>query len=173
MIKDKTPTALAGLENLLVKQFRTLQDLVVVTKKEREILPKNDMEALMCVVEEKEALLDQLGLLDDARRKTIHDLELELGIQKADSTLEDILEHLDRSQATRITRLRDGVSTLVAQARDLNYGNQALATSMVEWIHAAQKFMIDLAQPDNVGYRPPAQVPAYQSGSSWGVEHRA
>ncbi len=172
MIQKQVPTTLAGLENLLVKQFRTLQDLVVVTKKEREILPKNDMEALMCVVEEKEALLDQLGLLDDARRKTIQDLEYELGIQNESSTLEDIFPYLDQSQANRISRLRDGVTTLVAQARDLNYGNQALANSMVDWLHAAQKFMIDLAQPET-NYHPPSRVPAFKNSSSWGVDHRA
>ncbi len=172
MVLNKIPTTLAGLENLMVKQFRTLQDLVVVTKKEREILPQNDTDALMCVVEEKEALLDQLGLLDDARRKTLHDIELELGIQNENSSLEAIFPYLDKTQATRISRLRDGVSTLVAQARDLNYGNQALASSMVDWLHAAQKFMIDAAQPE-ISYRPPHAMPALNNGASWGVDHRA
>ena len=33
MVLNKIPTTLAGLENLMLKQFRTLQDLVMVTKK--------------------------------------------------------------------------------------------------------------------------------------------
>ena len=172
MVQEKVPATLAGLENLLVKQFRTLQDLISVTKKEREILPKNDMDALMCVVEEKEALLDQLGLLDDARRKTIHDLEVSMGIKTDSSSLGELLSHLDKNQAVRISRLQEGITTLVAQARDLNYGNQALAASMVDWLRAAQNFLIGLAQPD-IGYRPQARVPVLEGGGSWGVDHRA
>jgi len=172
MTLDTIPSTLAGLENLLVKQFRTLQDLVTVTKKEREILPKNDMDALMCIVEEKEALLDQLGLLDDARRKAIQDIELGLGIQCEVSSLEEILPYLEKAQALRLSRLRDGITTLVAQARDLNYGNQALAMSMTDWLRAAQNFLIGLAQPD-IGYRKAVRVPVLEGGGSWGVDHRA
>lgn len=172
MTQENIPSTLAGLENLLVKQFRTLQDLILVTKKEREILPNNDMDALMCIVEEKESLLDHLGLLDDARRKAIQDLEMELGIKSETSNLDEILPHLDKGQALRLARLRDGITTLVAQARDLNYGNQALATSMADWLRAAQNFLIGLAQPD-IGYRQAVRVPVLEGGGSWGVDHRA
>ena len=172
MIEEKIPGTLAGLENLLVKQFRTLQDLVVITKKEREILPNNDMDALMCVVEEKEALLDQLGLLEDARRKAIQDLEQALGIQSENTSLLEILPHLEKAQSLRFSRLHDGITTLVAQARDLNYGNQALAASMSDWLRAAQNFLISLAQPDT-GYRQAVRVPVLEGGGSWGVDHRA
>lgn len=172
MIQNTVHATLAGLETILVNQFRSMQELIVVTKREREILSKNDMEALMCVVEEKEALLDQLGLMEDSRRKTIHDLELGMGIQSETSSLEDLLAHIEPDQAGRLSRLRDGITTLVAQARDLNYGNQALATSMIDWLQSAQSFMIGLAQP-NFSYRPQDRVPVLEGGGSWGVDHRA
>lgn len=56
------------LEQVMVRQFNLLQELLSLTRAERDALYRNDTTLLMPLVERKEALLDQIVLLEDQRR---------------------------------------------------------------------------------------------------------
>lgn len=169
---DKFAADLKTLEYLLVKQFRTLQRLTDLTKKERENLLNNDADALMRLVEEKEAMLDQMGLIEDDRRKQVQSLALQLNIHSEETSVSELLPYLHKVEAERLKRLSEGVTTLANQARDLNYGNQALAYSRIDWLKAVQGFIVRTTQPE-AGYRPPGINPGHQESVALGWEYRA
>lgn len=168
----RTQELLSNLEDLYVKEFRTLQQLIAVTKKERDALPKNEGSALMRLVEEKESILDQLGIMEDTGRMLLQELAARFNIQSERTTLRELLPHFPKENAERIDRLSDGIRSLVSQAKDMNYGNQAMATSMLEWFYSAQTFLLSMAQPP-AGYRPPGANPNLELGAMSGMEHRA
>jgi flagellar biosynthesis/type III secretory pathway chaperone len=166
-----SPNLILVLEGVLVKEFRMLQALVEITREEREILPKNDVTNTMRLVEEKEALLDQLVLLEDTRRMRIQELAQALSIQSDNSSLKQLLPHIDPEDAERLERLSDGIISLVRQVRDLNLGNRALAASMVDWLQSARAFLMSFTQVE-AGYRPPGVTQPVELNGLWNLDHR-
>jgi flagellar biosynthesis/type III secretory pathway chaperone len=157
----QTKELLNSLENVLVQEFRTLQSLIAVTKEERILFNKKDPDAIMKVVEQKESLLDQLGLMEEKRRMFTTGIASELAIKLKNSSLNELFSGLDYYDKDRLTRLNDGIAMLVQQARDLNYGNQALAKTALNWLESAQTFLINISQPVE-GYRPPGANPSME-----------
>lgn len=142
------------LEDILVKEFRSCQTLYNLTKDERVALSSNDVSSLLNVVEHKEALLDEMGQLDDARRMTTQEVKILLGLPTQSATLNEVISALDADSAGRLIHLRSGILTLMDKIRDLTHGNRALATSATERADAVQAFLLSLYQSPAT-YRPP------------------
>ena len=171
---DKFSADLMELEHLLVREFRALQELLETSQKERTCLLSKDNK-LMRVVEDKEVLLDQLGIMEDSRRKAVQDISLALKIQSDSSgSVGSLLPYLNAADANRIGRLAEGVVTLAGQTRELNEENHALALVKLDWLKAAQSVFIGMLDPE-VDYRPANSFPASRE-AGWGtasVEIRA
>jgi len=170
---DKFSADLVELEHLLVRQFRALQELLEVSQKERTLLLGSG-DKIMRLVEDKEVLLDQLGMIEDSRRKVVQDLSLALKIQSDSGSVGLLLPHLGKDDANRIGRLADGIVTLAGQTRELNQENQALAMIKLDWIKAAQSVFFGILEPDT-DYRPPTSAPLSRE-AGWGkasLEYRA
>ncbi len=159
------------LEEVLVSQFREVQQVIELTLTEREALLNNSDE-LMQVVEEKEALLDRLGVMEDNRRSVVQKLSLECGLVSSETSIEELLPHLDAPISRRVSRLAEGITTLAIRARELNDYNQALACTRLDWLRAAQVFLVGVVQPD-AGYRPPLAMRPAVEVANWGMEYRA
>ena len=67
-------------------------------------------------------------------------------VQLKTSSLNEILPWIDTSTAGRLSRLSEGISMLVGQARDLNYGNRAMATTAIDWIESTKAFIFGFYQ---------------------------
>lgn len=150
---------LNSLENVLVQEFRTLQSLIVATKQERVLLNKKDPDSIMMIVEEKEGLLDQFGLLEEKRRMFITSIANELNIKLTYVSINELYADLDADTSDRLHRINDGISMLVQQSRDLNYGNQALARTALDWLISAQSFLLNITNPIDE-YFPPGVKPS-------------
>ncbi len=160
------------LEDYLVQEFRLLQSLIVITNEERKFLPGGDPDELMKLVERKENILDQMSLLEEKRRTVIEELGRELGVTPGTSSLGEILPWIEVATAGRLRRLSDGIAMLVGQARDLNYGNRALAVTAMDWLEATRAFIFGFYQ-NQATYSPPGPTPSTEQIPAWGVEHKA
>lgn len=159
------------LEHVLVQQFKILKDMLALTKRERESL-LSDPDSVLGVVEEKEALLDKMTLLEDQCRKIVQGLSLSLRLQSEITSIQELLPHLQPEEARRIHTLSEGISSLASQARELNRANQAIALTKLDWLKATQSFLISIFLPDP-GYRPPQSASPRQDTTGLGVEFRA
>jgi flagellar biosynthesis/type III secretory pathway chaperone len=140
------------LETLLIKEFSSCHMLLDLTRAERSALAKKDVAQLTSLVERKEVLLDELGRLDDDRRRVTQDLGSAAGLPVLHSSthppsVADILPALDEETAARLGRLREGILALMSKVRDLAHGNNALAVSALERAEALQSFLLSLYQP--------------------------
>lgn len=167
-----TQELLTSLEDNLVKEFRTLQSLVNLTRSERTALLEGNADNLLNLVEEKESVLDQLGLVEDSRRMTSHQLSQEIGIQTQTYSLAELVPALEPAVGNRLKRLQEGITVLAEQARELNTGNKALAMTKSEVLDATQAFLLSLFMTP-AGYRPPGASPEKNLIPVWDVEHRA
>ncbi len=171
MVDDSFTTNRLQLEQALVRQFRLLQELINLAKKERDSL-LNDPDLVLKIVEDKEALLDEMSVMEDETRKIVQELSIDFELRNDDTSIQALLPHFKPEDANRIKNLSAGITSLASQARDLNRANQALATSKLEWLKATQSFLIGMFQPDT-GYRAQKNGARNQESTGLGVEYRA
>jgi flagellar biosynthesis/type III secretory pathway chaperone len=161
------------LEQVLVSLFRNLQDLFALSKKERMSLLNEPADQIQQIVEDKEALLDKISVLEDKCREVVQELSLALNLHQQDTSIQSLLPFLKAEDAARIKNLSDGIQSLAGQTRELNHISQAIAVTKLDWLKATQSFLIDMLQPE-AGYRSPKDGAKHQeSVTGLGVERRA
>lgn len=153
MVDDQFTSSRLELEQVLVRQFKLLKDVIALTKKERTSL-LNEPDLVLRVVEDKEALLDQMSLMEDHCRKIVQEISLSLKQHSENTSIQALLPFFQPEDARLIRTLSEGISNLASQARELNRANQAIALTKLEWLKATQSFLISVFQPD-AGYRSP------------------
>ncbi len=168
-IKEFTTERLE-LEETLVRQFRALQDLIALTKKERTYL-MDDPDGVLRTVEDKEALLDSMNVMDENCRNAILSLSNVVSPQTELKSIKELLPFFKNEDARRIKNLSEGINSLARQAQDLNRANQALAYTKLDWLKATQEFLISVFQPDT-GYRAPKGAAFNREVTGLGVEVR-
>ena len=138
-----------------MKEFRTLQQLAETTREEREVMPGKSITKINSLVERKELALDQLSLMLDRRRLLIQQISCVAGITNDNLSIQDLLPFLRHEDQERMANLVDGINCLVTDIRDMNYGNIALANSLLAFVQSAQSMMISSLQKQ-IDYRPTA-----------------
>ena len=171
MADDQFTSAQYKLEQVLVRQFKLLKDIVTITKKERVSL-LNDPDRVLGVVEDKEALLDSMTLLEDQCRQIVQEISLSLHLHSEDTSIQELLPFFKPEDARLIKNLSAGISSLASQARELNRANQAIALTKLEWLKATQSFLISIFQPEP-GYQSPKVGSPRKDATGLGVEFRA
>ena len=158
------------LEEVLVRQFRALQEMIVLTKKERSYL-LSEPEKITQVVEDKEVLLDSMSLMEDNCRRIVQDLAIGFALQSENTSIRELLPCFKPEDASRIRNLSEGITSLARQARELNRANQAIAYTKLDWLKATQEFLISVFQPET-GYRSPMGGGQNRESTGLGVEIR-
>jgi flagellar biosynthesis/type III secretory pathway chaperone len=92
------------LEQVLVQQFRILQDLIVLSKRERICL-LNEPDQILQIVEDKEVLLDKMGIMEDKCRQIIQELSLSLNLHLEDTSIQALLPYFKPEDASRTLQL--------------------------------------------------------------------
>ncbi len=159
------------LEKVLVRQFRLLQEMLALSKKERDSL-LNEPDFILKIVEDKEALLDRMSVMEDHCRKIVQDISLALELHSQDTSIQALLPHFQSEDTNRIRNLSEGISSLASQVRELNRANQALALSRLDWLKATQAFLISIFQPESDGYSAKKSANKHQEAAGLGVEFR-
>jgi flagellar biosynthesis/type III secretory pathway chaperone len=167
---DKFTADRLELEEVLVRQFRALQEMIALTRKERTYL-LSEPDLVIQIVEDKEVLLDVVSLMEDKCRKIVQELSLDLSLRSENTSIRDLLPFLKPEDASRIKNLSEGITSLASQARELNRANQAIAYTKLEWLKATQEFLISIFQPDT-GYRSPKGGPLSREAAGMGLEIR-
>jgi hypothetical protein len=172
MVEDELTKNRYELEQVLVLLFRALQEMLVLSKKERVSL-LNDPDQIQQIVEDKEVLLDRISMLEDKCRQVVQELSLSLEIHLEETSIQSLLPYLKEEDAIRIQNLTDGIYSLTSQARELNHASQAIALTKLDWLKATQSFLIDMFQPE-AGYRSPKDgTKRQETVTGLGVERRA
>jgi hypothetical protein len=172
MTSENAPhVLLQTLEEQLVKEFRVCTRLRDLTRDERTALVNNNVQALSVLVEHKEAALDELGRLDDARRSAADRLATLLNIHEPSLSIARLLAALEPAVADKFGRLREGILAVMNQISELTQGNSLLAASALERNTAMQTFLLNQYQPLE-SYAPPGLRLATELPVAMGYDHR-
>jgi len=159
------------LEKVLVREFRLLQQMLELSKKERDSL-LNQPDFILKMVEDKEALLDQMSMMEDHCRKVVQEFSLALELHSQDTSIKALLSQFPPDDTSRIRSLSEGISSLASEVRELNRANQALALSRLEWLKATQAFLISIFQPETNSYSAQKSGNNREEAPGLGVECR-
>lgn len=137
---------LVSLEDMLVKEFRACQALQALTREERQALASGHVDDLKQLIERKEVQLKEMSDLEEQRRELVSELNRSCGLQPDLATLADLLSALPAEAAGRLSRLGEGILSLLVDVRDLTHGNRAIATTALERADAIQGYLVSLYQ---------------------------
>ncbi len=171
MVADKFIINRFELEQVLVQQFRLLQELIELSKKERAAL-LNEPELVPQLVEDKEVLLDKMGLMEDKCRQVIQEFSISLGIHLENTSIQALLPFLKQRMQIALKNLSEEFTTWPARRVEINHASQAIAVTKLDWLKATQSFLISMFQPES-GYRSPMSGTHQEPATGLGVEFRA
>jgi flagellar biosynthesis/type III secretory pathway chaperone len=169
MKTDETLTMLAGLEDLLVQEFRASQAVLALTREERQALIRSDAAAVAKIAEEKEALLDELAGTGEQRRTVVQSLAGRLNLADPSPGIAGLSAALPAGAGDRLNRLREGILALSGEIQELTSGNRALAVAALERVDAVQTFILELCKPA-LNYSPPGSVVRGEPDVPWGID---
>jgi hypothetical protein len=171
MVDNEFTLSHMDLEQVLVQLFRTLQELIVLSKRERTAL-LSEPELVVQIVEDKEVLLDRMNLLEDKCRQVVQELSVSLKLHTDNTSIQALLPFFKSEDAEHIKNLTEGIYSLASQARELNHASQALALTKLDWLKATQSLLINIFQTEAV-YRSPVEGTKHQGpAAGLGVEFR-
>ena len=163
------PGMINNLEDLLVREFRICQSLHSLTKEERLALSSVNVATLSTIVEQKEALLDDLGQIEDNRRMIAQNLATIYGIQSSTPTIAEIARAINSEIGARMNHIREGILALADEIRVITSGNRMLAMTALERSDAVQSFMLDMYKPALV-YQHPGMPKKNDCVATWDVD---
>ena len=151
-----------ALKALLVQEFRICQALYNLANEERVALAQESAVDLFALVGRGQALLNQLGELESARRALVQNLySLYRGkTQPRKPSFEQFLRRLDSQSAEELQRLHEGILAVMERVRELARVNYALFSDALERSGALQAQLISMfrSQPTPLVqtiFRPP------------------
>ncbi len=159
---DGQQALVTTLEDLLVREFRAYQSLVVLARAEREALVAGDIEALEGLLAQKGAMAEEAARLERARREL---LQAWLQGDGGGGGLAEVLERLGGEVGERLRRLREGIVALLGELRALQRANQALAEGALARLETVRTFLVSLEEPA-AGYPSGASRPVPQPAVS-------
>jgi flagellar biosynthesis/type III secretory pathway chaperone len=167
-----TSEQLSQLEDTLVSEFRLLQSLVKVTRKESSALLDGNYSVLTPIVEDIEAIIDQLNRMENTRQKITDSLAKAMNISSMPSTVRSLLPFMEKEQSARVRRLCDGITALSDQDRVLNLKVNTLSQSWIDMIHSTQAYLLSFFQTPAT-YQLPGSKQNANLTPVWATEHRA
>lgn len=136
---------LITLESVLVKEFRLCQALYHLTQEEREALAQGDVLRLLALAEHKEALLDRLNGLANARQRQLAQLT-RLDLDEGEDFTVKSLRLLDLDDELQLVSLFEGIRVLKGLVRELALGNQGLAAVALNQAASLQAGLVKSTQ---------------------------
>ncbi len=120
----------------LVKHYRSL---LVVVRKEKEILISADLDLLNDNNKTKEELILKIKALDSQRVRQAGDLASVLGLTTEDVKLKDLAYYFDGKEGEKLRSIKTVLELLIKRVSDLNQFNEELVKSALSSITGAMK----------------------------------
>ena len=125
-----SPSTTSPLADLLVKEFRTCQDLHYLIREERRAVLNHDERLIDALATQKQRLLEELNRLDSAVQRKIRDIGQAMVARENPNfpfTAAKILAEYDRETFGRHYSLYEGILALKEIISAMDSVNQTLA----------------------------------------------
>ncbi len=122
---------LRPLIDLLRKEQKIHEKILAIKTEERQCLATGDAETLLKVTEKTQDLVDELTHLEEKRMTITGEIALQLGIEKAQPTLRDILEVLPPENNMELERAGSELRQTIDKLQQSNQSNKNLLNNAI------------------------------------------
>ncbi len=122
---------MAGLIDELITTLSEMNDLyeqlIKSGKEKRDVIIKNDIEALQKVNENENILVGKTLKLDKKREELFSDIAFVLNKNQEDITLTKLIEYIEEQpEVEDVKKLRDSANELLSELKSINESNKIL-----------------------------------------------
>ncbi len=139
---------LKPLVNILREEKQLHEKMLSSKEEERRYLATGDAHSLIKVTEKIQDLADQIAELEELRTKITNELAEELGIDKTNPTLKDILEKIPPENNSDLEQSGADLRNVVFQLKQSNQSNKILLQNAVATINAE---IAEVIKPEESG----------------------
>lgn len=148
---NRIPVAIASqLAEVLGEQVAVFETLLDLSWRKRDVLVQGGMSEFEAIIEAEQALLWQVGKLEQRRLELQGELADLLGIGVEDVTMTAVIAASDEAQRADLVRLQQHLGNLLADLNGLNSGNARLLQQSLDYINVAMEVLGGHAAGPNV-----------------------
>lgn len=148
---SKPTQKIEELQNILEAEARAYRQLIHLTQTERTALQAENLDELSAVTEQKQKLMEKVSAWEQVRTKVVAHLAREFNLSP-DTSLLDLITHLDDTMAQRLSDIRTEFIQLVEQLLTLNHGNQLMLQTGLVRVESTFDYLSVLATPRDNNY---------------------
>ncbi len=151
------PQVLQQLLALMEEQVKVMSDLAELSRKKSHLLVDGELEGLDVLLRGEQALILQLGRLEDRRFRLQTDLAAQLGIHPSALTLETLLQKVPPAYADRCRQVAEGYSKAADELAHLNHLNADLVQQAMAFLDFSLQLLGVREPPSGRVYSPKGQ----------------
>jgi len=143
---------LKELFDLLLEQKSVLENLLEMSREERQVIISGESKKLEDIVRLELRELSKLGAIEKKRAALHPDISVEFGLPVSDISVSAIAERSDPDEREAIRKLQTELTSLISQHTALNLENRELIKAHLEYSEAVMDLMVGSEDPLNNFY---------------------
>lgn len=131
------------------------EDLLPLAKKKTQIIVKNDLEALLAITEEEQAVVEKINVLENKREEIVNNIGMVLSKKPEDLHISKIIDALENQPEHReqLSEIHQKLKKTIHKLVEVNKHNQELIEQSLEMIEFNMNFIQSTRMsPGNSGY---------------------
>jgi flagellar biosynthesis/type III secretory pathway chaperone len=144
--------SLTDLCELLLQQKKAIENMLELSKEERQIIVKGESDKLESVIRLELRELSALGAVEKKRMELHKVIAQELGLNESELTVSLIAERAESDEREVIRKIQKELTGLIAEHTTLNMENRELIKAHVEYSETMLELMVGSEDPLNNFY---------------------
>jgi flagellar biosynthesis/type III secretory pathway chaperone len=154
------------LIELLEKHVKLHKGLLELATKKTEVLKKGDMEALSGIMKQEQKYIAAINQVERERVQVVEAMVNAAGKREYERTLTTCIELAEESERTVLERLKNELSAVVSELKNINLLNQQLIQQSLQFVNMTLDIVIPQPQEVNYGRPNAATTPPYENSRS-------
>lgn len=124
------------LIDVLEKEEKEYQDLILLSREKTPVIVKGDLEKLQRITEAEQIVIGKVNKLEKKRAEVVKDMALVLGKDEATLKVSDIIEILEKQPAEqqRLVEIYDKLKDTLGKITTVNDMNKGLINESLDFI---------------------------------------
>lgn len=138
------------LGKVLEKELNLYRALLELSKAKTQVLLEGDINRLKGITGSEQALMLNLGRLEDERLKVLKNLEEPLGLKAEGATISEILARIDSGNESGLSALQQEITKVLKELDEVNSKNTMLIKKALEHINHTLGLLTSAARTGTV-----------------------
>ncbi|MBA2871315.1 flagellar biosynthesis/type III secretory pathway chaperone [Anoxybacillus calidus] len=154
------------LIELLEKHVKLHKGLLELANQKTEVLKKGDMEALSGIMKQEQKYIAAINQVERERMHVVEAMVNTAGKHEHERTLTTCIELVEESERSVLERLKDELSAVVSELKNINLLNQQLTQQSLQFVNMTLDMIMPQPQEVNYGIPNAATTPQYENSRS-------